>query len=183
MTIDNPVPPSPEPVEAPHPPPYTILSAQWVSDVDVLLKTAEAGAVVVNETDRPYLWATLQASGVTISPIPGPTAADLYAYAAAKRWERETAGIMVSGLPIASDVASQTKLAGAAQAATAGLLPATVAFKTQAGFIDVTPAQVRGVYAALVAHVQDCYARESQAAAGILAGTITTRAQVDAAFA
>ena len=48
---------------------YTILSAAWSNDPEaVVVETAESGAVVVSQRDRPDLWAQLMASGVEIAP-------------------------------------------------------------------------------------------------------------------
>lgn len=107
----------------------------------------------------------------------------LAAYAADRRWRREVAGITVAGVGVATDTASQIKISGAAQAAAAGLLPATVKFKSVAGFVDVSPSQISAIYAALVAHIQAGYAAEAAVADAIAAGTITTSAAIDAAFA
>jgi hypothetical protein len=51
---------------------YTIVSARWLGDTDVLVQTQDAGDVVVNASDRPELWGHLQSSGVTIAPFAPP---------------------------------------------------------------------------------------------------------------
>lgn len=48
---------------------YTILSAAWSSDPKaVIIQTAESGAVIVSEQDRPELWKQLMESGIDIAP-------------------------------------------------------------------------------------------------------------------
>jgi len=109
---------------------------------------------------------------------------DLSAYAAAKRYAVETGGILVNGAPIATDRESQAMIGNAfayVQAASA----ASVSYKTAAGFVSLTADQIKAVALAVGAHVQACFKAEDDADAGINASppTITTFAQVDAAFA
>lgn len=52
---------------------YTILAARATNDPEaIIIETAESGAVVVSQRDRPKLWAKLQAwiaAGGTIAPM------------------------------------------------------------------------------------------------------------------
>ncbi len=58
-------------------------------------------------------------------------------------------------------------------------------FKAASGWIELTAEQIKAVALAVFAHVQACFAAEDAADAGINAAppTITTLAEVDAAFA
>lgn len=113
-----------------------------------------------------------------------PTAAQLTAYAAAKRFAVEVGGIRVNGAPIATDRQSQAMI-GNAVAYVQASGAAAVSYKTADGFVTLTADQVRTVGLAVGAHVQACFAAEDAADAGINASppTLTTPAGVDAAFA
>ena len=109
---------------------------------------------------------------------------DLSAYAAAKRYALETGGIVVAGAPIATDRQSQA-MVGNAYTYVQVSGAATVSYKTAAGFVTLTADQIKAVALAVGAHVQACFAAEDRVDASIHANpaTITTLAQVDAAFA
>ena len=109
--------------------------------------------------------------------------ADLKAYAAAARYTKETAGITVGNAPVATDRDSQAMING--MWAAAQINPAiTVQFKSAGGgFAQINAAQIQSIAAAVIAHVQACFTAEAQVDAAITAGTITTTAPIDAAFA
>ena len=108
----------------------------------------------------------------------------LLAYAAAKRYAVETGGITVNGARIATDAVSQAKVGNAYQLLQASSA-ASVEFKSQSGFVTLTADQFKVLAVAVGQHVQACFAREADVEAAILASpaTITTTAQIDAAFA
>ena len=108
---------------------------------------------------------------------------DFRAYAAAARFDKETAGITVGNAPIATDRDSQAMITG--MWATAQMNPAvSVQFKSAGGgFATINAAQIQSIAAAVSAHIQACFAAEGQVDAAITAGTITTTAQIDQAFA
>jgi hypothetical protein len=110
--------------------------------------------------------------------------ADLAGYAAAKRYAVETGGITVAGARIATDRVSQAMI-GNAFAYVQASGAATVSYKTDGGFVTLSADQIKVVALAVGAHVQACFAAEDAVDAGIHATppTITTGAQVDAAFA
>ena len=110
------------------------------------------------------------------------TSVDLRAYAASARYARETAGITVGTAPIATDRDSQGMITGAWAAAQ--INPSiSVAWKTTSGWVSINAAQIEAIATAVLNHVQACFAAEQQVDAAITAGTVTTTAQVDAAFA
>lgn len=106
--------------------------------------------------------------------------AALKAYAAAKRWAVETAGITVDGATIATDRDSQNMISGAYAYVTASKAT-EVEFKAVSGWITLTADQITAIALAVGAHVQGCFATEKAVDAEIDAGTITDAAGVDGA--
>lgn len=107
---------------------------------------------------------------------------DLSDYAGRIRFEKETGGIVISGMAIATDRASQNMLTGAVLRAQMDA-NVTVKWKTVAGFVELSAAQIIAIGTAVGNHVEACFAKEADVAAGIAIGTITTTGQIDAAFA
>jgi len=107
----------------------------------------------------------------------------LHDYAASVRYAKETGGTTVSGRAYLTDRETQAKL-------TAGVLlgqvnpSASIKWKLADGsFITLDAAGMTAVAAAVGTFVQTCFATEASVAAGIDAGAITSRAQIDSAFA
>jgi hypothetical protein len=109
----------------------------------------------------------------------------LVAYAASARWARMSAGITVGGVAVDTSDESQNRIANAwslLQASGAS----SIEFKGADGtFHTLTVDQFRALALAVGAHVQACFAAEAQVVTAIRADppTVTTTAQVDAAFA
>jgi hypothetical protein len=113
-----------------------------------------------------------------------PTKAQLKAYAADRRWRKETGGVTLpSGVIVRTDDAAQRKVAELRRRAEAGEIMLPFGFKAAAGWIDVGLPAIAAIDQAIAAHVAGCYALERQIAGGIDAGTIATTMQIDAAFA
>lgn len=111
-----------------------------------------------------------------------PTVEGLLAYAAAKRWAVETGGITLAGnVRVATDTVAQTKIAAAKTAFDNGTLTGTIQFKAVSGWVSADAAVMSAVYAAVVAHLQAGYAAEKAVADAIIAGTITSMTEIDAA--
>lgn len=108
--------------------------------------------------------------------------ADLAGYAADVRWRKETSGILVGGVPVATDDRSKLMIAGARIKADANP-EFTTKWKTDAGFVLIDAATIIAISDAVLAHVDACFETEGEVLTAIDGGTITTRAQVDAAFA
>jgi hypothetical protein len=108
------------------------------------------------------------------------TVDDLLAYAAAKRWQVETAGLNVGGAMIDTSIESQNRINGAYNFATAnpGVL---ISFKAETGFVKLTSEQAIAIGQVVGAHVQAGFATEEAVIAAIEAGTITSIAEIDAA--
>ncbi|MEW9304704.1 DUF4376 domain-containing protein [Labrys neptuniae] len=113
-------------------------------------------------------------------PISAP---ELLAYAADRRFAIETGGITLpNGAPIATDRDSQSLITGAWNYVL-NSENATVSFKTAAGFVSMDADTLKQLALAVGDHVQKCFAAEGTIALAIATGTITTQADVDAAFA
>lgn len=116
-----------------------------------------------------------------VEPVPTPE--ELVAYAAQKRWEKEVGGTEVSGLVVHTDDRSKALIMGARIAAEADP-DFTTDWKTADGsFVTIDAATIISVSNAVLAHVAACFAIEAQVLAGVEAETITTTAEIDAAFA
>lgn len=113
-------------------------------------------------------------------PVPDNVA--LRAYAAVARWRKETAGIAVGGLHVATDDRSKALIQGAYLQAQRD--PAFAAqWKTAAGaFVTIGAAQIEAVALAVAAHIQACFAKEAEVVHDIDDDVIDSFAQIDAAF-
>lgn len=109
-----------------------------------------------------------------------PSKADLIAYTADRRWRVETGGIVVGGVPVATDDRSKIMIIGARVKANANPEFET-AWKTAEGFILLDGPTLIAISDAVLAHVDACFAAEAAVLADIEAGTITTTAEIDAA--
>jgi hypothetical protein len=117
--------------------------------------------------------------------IPAPTAPLLLAYAAYRRWLASIAGTTVAaldGAPVSTTDNSQAKVAACKQAFDSKAIAAATFKLANGTFTKVDATQIAAIYAAIVAHVQACYAVESAAVSAINAGTATTYSAVDAFF-
>lgn len=91
---------------------------------------------------------------------------------AARRWEAETGGTVIEGLPVPTDRESQALITGATVQAM--IDPSyTLNFKTAAGFVTLTAQQVIGMASAVRGHVQACFDREAQLLNVLNAGDLT----------
>jgi hypothetical protein len=122
------------------------------------------------------------------APIPPPPGkAELAEIAARLRRRTETGGITAplgsASIAMPSDRETQSQLAGAAAFAQANP-GATIQWKLADGsFVALAAAQIVAIAVAVATHVQACFAAEASVAAAIAAGTVTTVAQIEAAFA
>ncbi|MCH6205205.1 DUF4376 domain-containing protein [Brucella ciceri] len=119
--------------------------------------------------------------GIPHTEHPGMT---LQEYAAAKRWEREVGGTVWNGWPVLSDRESQSKIIAEAVAIEKGERADGDPWKFADGeFRPLTNEQMDDLATAVRLHVRNSYGIEAQVLAAIEAGSITTEAQIDAAFA
>lgn len=110
-------------------------------------------------------------------------AVKLAAYAADLRWQMMMAGVTVLGLQVPGDDTSQTRLSLARAALKAGEITEPLSFTIGLVTASLTLAMVDQLVTALALHTQQAFQRQATAVAGINAGTITTRAQIDTLFA
>ncbi len=107
----------------------------------------------------------------------------LVAYAADKRWQKETGGFEFNGLHIATDDRSKIMIAGAREAAKANP-DFTTPWVTSTGEIAILDAAaIIAISDAVGEHVNNVFGIYSQVLPQILDGTLTDQAQIDAAFA
>ena len=99
------------------------------------------------------------------------------------RFEKLNGGIVVNGVPFASDPITRSSL-NTAYIYTQSEPGATFDWKLPDGsFVTLNKAQVEEIQNATSAFGQACFLCESDNAAAIDAGTITTNAEIDAAYA
>ena len=78
---------------------------------------------------------------------------------AAYRYQKETAGIVINGMTIKTDVDSQAKLTGAWSFSQ--LNPAIlIDWKAESGWIQIDAATIAAIAGAVAAHVQSCFSTE-----------------------
>ena len=99
------------------------------------------------------------------------------------RWKRSVAGVALpSGLHMPGDDTTRLALSGAVSALQQGMIAAPVAWKTPAGFVELTQEEIEAAAAAVVQHVQACFAAEAAVAAQIEASADPAGFDVQAAF-
>ncbi len=109
--------------------------------------------------------------------------AQLKAYAADKRWQKEVGGTDVGGVDYLSDRETQSKLTAAVVMAQVNPA-ATFQWKVADGsFVELDAGDMLTVASTIGAYVQACFALEGSVVAEIEAGEIITKAEIDAAFA
>ncbi len=156
---------------------------------------ADIGIIVDNYPDRAEWRALVSTDGVNlfcpqsvadkIAAIDLATArkAALVTYAGMKRWQKETGGITVAGVPIATDDRSKLMITGARIAADADAGFTTQWVGADGNVYQLNATQVVAISNAVSAHGAACFSAFAGLATSIAAGTVTTNAQVDAAFA
>jgi len=101
---------------------------------------------------------------VTTYEPPAPTLeesqAAMLAQLAAIRYRRETGGIVVSGVPVATDRESQAIVDRIVKAYDDGDITGDVDFKSPGGWVSIGEATIRTIKAAGAQHVQACFSRE-----------------------
>ena len=119
------------------------------------------------------------------SPADVPaTQAELLDYLADLRWAAENAGVDFSGIPLPTDRERRSALKDAADKLRDGTLtsPIAVAFSASV-YANVTLEQIDACVAAITVYVQKVFSDAATVAAQIIAGTLTTKNQVTAAWA
>lgn len=107
----------------------------------------------------------------------------LLLYASQRRWQAEISGTTVGGIALTTQLQDQQKIAGLKQAFDAGVLTSTPFFDAAGNIQTVNAVAFNAIYAAVVQFVDVTYQTAAQLVVGIKGGTITTQAQIDAAYA
>ncbi|MDF3936647.1 DUF4376 domain-containing protein [Pseudomonas citronellolis] len=127
-------------------------------DYDALMQGQAEGKVIASTADgRPEL----------VAP-----AVDVAALIAARRYQAETAGIVVNGTHVPTDRDSQALVTGAALAAVIGTAY-TCQWKTAEGFVTLDATSIIAMATAMRAHVQACFDREASLLAELKDGAYT----------
>ncbi|MBA5956230.1 DUF4376 domain-containing protein [Pseudomonas lactis] len=93
---------------------------------------------------------------------------------AARRFQAETGGVTVQGIPVNTERDSQSLLTGAAFAAS--LDPGYhIKWKAATGFVDLTGEQIIGIASQVRAFVQACFSREAELLGAVADGSITAQ--------
>ncbi|WP_066473996.1 DUF4376 domain-containing protein [Bosea sp. WAO] len=108
-----------------------------------------------------------------------PVRSGLIDYARERRWQVEVGGIVVGGVPIATDQESQGKILGAYVAASRN--PDWTTLWDSVHPLDA--ATMLAIGDAVQSHINASFTVRGDVLAAIAAGTITTREEIDAAFA
>jgi hypothetical protein len=112
------------------------------------------------------------------------TKTQLHAYQVMTRYDTEQGGMnLTSGMPILTDDRSQAKINGARIAAVANAAFTTEWHAADGTFHHMVSADVISMSDQLQTHIDNCFTTSSTVATEIEAGTTTTLAQIDAAFA
>lgn len=110
-------------------------------------------------------------------------AAMLLAYARDRRWQVEIGGITISGVPVATDDRSKMMVIGARVAAAANPNWSTVWQGTDGNGYPIDAQAMIAISDAVHSHVNATFATLATVLAAIAAQTITTREEIDQAFA
>jgi hypothetical protein len=111
---------------------------------------------------------------------PRPTKELLLGYAAYKRWRAEISGVVVGGVKVPTNEASQAKVARLHQSFASNVLLSAKLKTADGSFADA--AHMNEIFAAVTNHVQEAFAAEAVAVAAINDGTIKTWDDVDKVF-
>lgn len=106
----------------------------------------------------------------------------LQAYALSKRWRVETGGIEVGGMTVATDDRAKVMIQGARKGADEDP-EFTADWDDGADGVTLNAQQIIAISNAVLAHVQAVFSTYKTVKSSIASGSISSRAQVDAAFA
>ncbi|KFC63967.1 hypothetical protein FG93_05477 [Bosea sp. LC85] len=114
-------------------------------------------------------------------PLPSPV--DLVAYAREKRWQIEIGGILVAGVPVATDDRSKIMIVGGRVAAMADAAWSTIWQGADGNAYPVNAAAMIAISDAVQAHVNATFATLATVLSAIESSAVTTKAAIDADFA
>ncbi len=141
------------------------------------LRLPNGNHVHAPEVNVSYSGFTLEAIETPIPTLEEVRAAKIAALAA-KRWEKETGGMIFNAMPLATDAVSQTKYIGAVVGAQMDPL-STMKWKLSNGtFVTLDATAIVAVAMAVRAHVQACF--DNEADIKLLIEAADTVAEIDA---
>ncbi len=112
-----------------------------------------------------------------------PSAEELVAYAADRRWRKEVGGIEIAGIPIMTDDRSKQMILGGRMAASVDPDWSTQWVGANGTVYPVDAAAMVAISDAVQAHVNGCFLTFATVRAQIASGETTTFQEIDAAFA
>lgn len=113
---------------------------------------------------------------------PSAPPVDLVAYAVDLRWRKEVGGIVIGGVPVATDDRAKIMVLGARAAADSDPGWSTIWRGTDGNGYPINAGQMVAISDAVQEHVNGTFATLNAVLGGIESGTITDKAAVDAAF-
>lgn len=120
--------------------------------------------------------------GLLVDYEPPPPPVDLAAYAKAARDAAENGGIVVSGVPVATDDRSKTLVLGARRRVEKDPAIVTSWAAADGNVYPLDAATIIAVSDAIGDFVAALFEAYAHVVSGILGGTVTTTAQIDATF-
>jgi hypothetical protein len=124
-------------------------------------------------------------SGDSVAPPPPyvPSKEELTTYSRQARWNKENVGItLTSGMPIETNDRAQAKITGVYVAQQIDPAVATPWHAADGTVWQLDAAAIEAMNRELLIHINNCFSISADVLAGIEAGTITTREQIDDAF-
>ncbi|WP_081048561.1 DUF4376 domain-containing protein [Xanthomonas translucens] len=89
---------------------------------------------------------------------PADMRAELRRQVTAMRWQKETGGITVGGMPVNTGLDDQNRIASVLAVIALGM--ETVDFKISTGWVTLTAVEIQAVAKAVGTHVQACFSAE-----------------------
>lgn len=160
----------------------------WALVVNFLpAEIVRAGSFAAEDLEAGYLVtmdaAAAEAVDLLLADLPGLRRRALVAHAADLRWRREVAGLAVAGIPVATDDRSKLMITGARLAALDNPGWTTIWHGADGGSYQLDATAILAISSAVEAHVNACFERFAEVKGLIEAGTVTSRAQVEAEMA
>lgn len=129
-----------------------------------ILRTADGARIPLDPANRDYVrYQRWLAAGNDADLPPAPTLAErqqaLKDQATQRRWEVETGGMIIGGVTVRTETSDQLRLGNVIK----GMVEnnyASVPFKAASGWVDLTLAEMEGVFSAVAEHVRQCYLAE-----------------------
>ncbi|SEL39324.1 protein of unknown function [Bosea lupini] len=178
------------PVVSPPPPwaDWASIAIDGLDDPRALALAAGSAAGpsdMIIDAGRFYVRNVTQAALDAAAAAYDPTARakdELLAYAASTRWQKEVGGVVVAGVPVATDDRSKLMITGARIAAMLDPEWSTIWHGSDQNTYPIDATAMIAISDDVQAHVNATFATFAAVKAAIDAGTITTTAEVDAAF-